>query len=243
MKLMKLYLTLMLLLTHTMGSTKNNVTLNELLGQFNEKTHPEFINLDSTSLPVNKSGMYLRKIVAEKLVQAYHDFKHKHPDIPFIIVSATRNYDYQNSIWQYKWQNLYPKYLNSKKTVNEILNYSAMPGTSRHHWGTDVDITNVDPDYFRLNPKGKILFSWLKKNMPKYGFCHVYTKGRNRGYKPEEWHWSYKPLSKYYLAKYQYYIDKKPDEIINNLTFAGHDKINLKDIIKEYVFSINKACY
>jgi len=226
-----------------MGSTKNNVTLDELIGQFNEKTHPEFIDLDSTILPVNKPSMYLRKIVTEKLIQAYDDFKRKHPDIPFIIVSATRNYDYQNNIWQYKWQNLYPKYLNSKKTVNEILNYSAMPGTSRHHWGTDVDITSVDPDYFHHDPKGKILFSWLNKNMSKYGFCRVYTEGRNRGYKPEEWHWSYKPLSKYYLAKYQYYINKKPDQIINNLTFSGHNKINLKDIIKEYVFSINKACY
>jgi len=45
-----------------------------------------------------------------------------------------------------------------------------MPTASRHHWGTDVDINSVDPDYF-MNGTGLKEYEWLKKNAYKYGFC------------------------------------------------------------------------
>jgi len=49
-----------------------------------------------------------------------------------------------------------------------------MPTASRHHWGTDVDINSVDPDYF-LNGTGLQEYEWLKKNAYKYGFCQPYS--------------------------------------------------------------------
>ncbi|WP_392566268.1 M15 family metallopeptidase [Utexia brackfieldae] len=231
------------MITNYACAAPSHIPLNELIGQFNEKQHPNYIRLDSTVLPVNKPGMYLQKEVVAKLIQAYQAFKSEHPDIPFLIVSATRNYDYQSSIWQRKWQTLYPKLKDSSKTANEILRYSSMPGTSRHHWGTDVDITSVESSYFHQNPKGKILYAWLLENMPKYGFCQSFNIGRQGGYQPEEWHWSYQPIAKQYIAEYKQYMDKQPELVMDKLNFIGHEKIPLKTLISQYVFVVNQDCY
>lgn len=232
----------LLFLSNPWAIAKTAISLNELLGQFDESKQPEFIALDKTDLPVNKPGMYLRKKVAAKLILAYHDFKQAHPNIPFVIVSATRNYSYQNAIWQRKWHALYPTTRNSAKTANAILAYSSMPGTSRHHWGTDVDITRVESNYFLQNSKGKVLYQWLKENMPKYGFCQAYSPGRNGGYNIEEWHWSYVPIAKKYLKTYHWYMKNDPKQIIQRLNFIGHNKLNMKALIMEYVFTINPQC-
>lgn len=240
-----LILTMMINSTAVLAQSNTPITipLNELIGQYNEKTHSNFIALDSTILPVNKTGMYLQKEPTKQLILAYQAFKKHHPTIPFVIVSATRNYTYQNGIWQRKWQNLFPKYKDSMQTANAILQYSSMPGTSRHHWGTDVDITSLSSDYFRKNAQGKILYAWLLENMPKFGFCQAFTEGRNSGYQPEEWHWSYQPIAKQYIHQYKEIMEQQPETIINKLTFAGHDNLTMKQIIEEYVYSVNAECY
>lgn len=118
-----------------------------------------------------------------------------------------------------------------------------MPGTSRHHWGTDVDITSVSSDYFRKDKQGKILYQWLQDNMPKYGFCQSFSEGRKGGYQPEEWHWSYKPIAKKYLAAYKITLEQNEQLIMGKLDFAGHNKIQLKSLIQEYVLDVNPDCY
>lgn len=229
--------------TFAQSDTSTVIPLNELIGQYNEKTHSNFIALDSTILPVNKKGMYLQTEPTKQLILAYQAFKKQHPTIPFVIVSATRNYTYQNGIWQRKWQNLFPQYKDAMKTASAILQYSSMPGTSRHHWGTDVDITSLSSDYFRKDTQGKILYAWLLENMPKFGFCQAFTEGRNSGYQPEEWHWSYQPIAKLYIQQYKEIMDKQPEAIIEKLTFKGHADLEMKQIIEQYVYSVNAECY
>jgi len=51
-----------------------------------------------------------------------------------------------------------------------------MPGTSRHHWGTDVDLFSLDNKFFESGD-GKIWYSWMVQNAAKYGFCQPYTAG------------------------------------------------------------------
>ncbi|WP_392558452.1 M15 family metallopeptidase [Orbus mooreae] len=234
---------LFMLFTLSATAMANSVPLNKLIGQFNEKKDSDFISLDSTVLPVNKSGMYLQKEPTQQLIKAYQDFKKQYPNIPFVIVSATRNYSYQNTIWQRKWNDLMPKIKNEQQTALNILQYSSMPGSSRHHWGTDFDITSLSSDYFKNNPQGKILHQWLEENMPKYGFCRPFNEGRNGGYQPEEWHWSYKPIAKNYLAQYQTVLQKEPEKIMDKLNFAGHNKITLQAFLQEYVLDVNSDCY
>lgn len=220
----------------------NSVSLEQLTGHFNEKNDPHFIALDETVLPVNKKGMYLQKEVALKLTQAYLDFKQEYPDIPFVIVSATRNYNYQNRIWTNKWHTQFPKFKNAQKTAESILQFSSMPGTSRHHWGTDFDITSVEPNYFANDPKGQILNAWLENNMQHYGFCKPYSENRQGGYQPEAWHWSYAPLSRGYLKTYKEHLSKDPDLLLKQFDFKGYDQIQLKELVQEFVFDINPDC-
>jgi len=53
-----------------------------------------------------------------------------------------------------------------------------MPGTSRHHWGSDVDLYSLeDIDFLKGN--GKIIYQWLTDNAASYGFCQPYTAGRH----------------------------------------------------------------
>lgn len=219
-----------------------SISIEQLTGHFDEKADLNFIALDETQLPVNKKGMYLQKEVAQQLTQAYQDFKKEHPDVPFVVVSATRNYQYQNGIWTRKWQEKYSKINDAQKTAEDILQFSSMPGTSRHHWGTDFDLTSLDPDYFVSNPKGQILNAWLIENMPKYGFCKPYTKGRNGGYQPEDWHWSYLPISRQYLTQYKEAFEQSPEKLVAQFDFKGANEITLHKLIKEFVFEIDANC-
>lgn len=141
------------------------------------------------------------------------------------IVSGTRNFNTQKAIWEQKFsgqrkvggQNLAESVKDEQRRALEILSYSSMPGTSRHHWGTDLDLHEtklagpaLHNQTFKTG-RGKEFHAWLTENAPQFGFCQPYTgnpTARNggrfaHGYQEESWHWSYKPLSAEYLRAYQ----------------------------------------
>lgn len=170
----------------------------------------------------------------------------KKEGITLKIVSATRNFYAQKTIWEAKWngtredwKDVATKYPLAKERAQAILRYSSMPGTSRHHWGTDVDINSVEPSYF-ANGNGQKVYVWLLRHGAAYGFCQPYTaKGPNRpnGYEEEKWHWSYMPLSKNFLEKYPAtvsYADIKG--------FDGDESAELLKVIDNYVQGVNKEC-
>jgi len=114
-----------------------------------------------------------------------------------------------------------------------------MPGTSRHHWGTDVDINSVDRAYFE-SPLGRKVYAWLAANAGDYGFCQTYTpKGadRPRGHEEEPWHWSYCPVAKNYLKQY---VQKVTCADLRG--FQGSDTATQLDVIANYVLAINPQC-
>lgn len=130
------------------------------------------------------------------------------------IISAYRDYERQFKIWNDK--------LLLKRSVmdfdgNTVLNmtsytpqeiikavarWSAFPGFSRHHWGTDFDI--VDETFFdnlaqiQLIPRESDFYSqgpnyyfhdWLKKNMlDLWMMPYVNNDQQNAGVGPEPWH-------------------------------------------------------
>ena len=116
-----------------------------------------------------------------------------------------------------------------------------MPGTSRHHWGTDFDLNDLTNTYFDAG-KGKAVHDWLKAHGADYGFCQVYShKGgageRTSGYEEEKWHWSYLPVASWYLK--QYPVDVGYDHITG---FQGAEAAKGIDVIKTYVEAINPEC-
>jgi LAS superfamily LD-carboxypeptidase LdcB len=136
-------------------------------------------------------------------------------------------------------QNLKSAYSNPKKRTEKILNYSSMPGTSRHHWGTDIDINNKSPDYWNTE-KGMKEYSWLSTHAKEFGFCQTYnTKEADRatGYNTEKWHWSYTPLAKNLLIQYEETVN------YSDITgFPGSKTAEELNIIEDYVSSINPEC-
>jgi LAS superfamily LD-carboxypeptidase LdcB len=114
-----------------------------------------------------------------------------------------------------------------------------VPGTSRHHWGTDIDINDANPQYFEKE-KGEKEYEWLVKNAWSFGFCQPYNqKGTDRptGYNEEKWHWSYTPIAKNLTQDYKNIIK---DEDIND--FLGDEYVVGQDLINNYVLGINTDC-
>jgi len=57
------------------------------------------------------------------------------------IVSSYRNYYRQEAIWERKYMRFTEDDgMDPFKAIDKIIEYSTIPGTSRHHWGTDIDI-------------------------------------------------------------------------------------------------------
>ena len=56
----------------------------------------------------------------------------------------------------------------------DILTYSSMPGTSRHHWGTDIDFNSLENSYFDAGDGLKV-YEFLKRCGEELGFMQVYT--------------------------------------------------------------------
>jgi hypothetical protein len=92
----------------------------------------------------------------------------------------------------------------SATRLDVILRYSAMPGASRHHWGTDVDFNSTknakwepgDPATGKKEGKLFKLGQWLQANASQAGFLQAYTPGRKAGHAEEAWHYSYEPIAK-----------------------------------------------
>ena len=155
------------------------------------------------------------------------------------IVSGTRTFNDQKAIWERKWNSLISTNKDSIAVANEILKFSSMPGTSRHHWGTDIDLVSVDPVYFESGA-GERIYKWLILHAHEYGFCQVYSNkvetGRT-GYSMEKWHWSYMPISKKYLEAFIAVINYSDLK-----GFAG-DRLSGRLKIKEnYVEGVEVNC-
>ena len=135
------------------------------------------------------------------------------------IASAFRGYDRQVRIINDKWTGARPvtdgkgrllerTQYDDQEWLNLILRFSALPGTSRHHWGTDLDIWDasaVDEEYrVQLAPSeygtsGPFfeMTRWLDELMAAgdaEGFFKPYVEDRG-GIAPEAWHISYRPAA------------------------------------------------
>lgn len=133
--------------------------------------------------------------------------------IIFKVVSSYRDYNHQNRIWERKYKRFRESGLSIIQTIEKIIEYSTIPGTSRHHWGTDIDIVdgskNISGDMLvpsKFHGEGPYcdFKEWMDKNANRFDFHLVYTDAPDRkGFKYEPWHYSYKPLSLGYLTDYK----------------------------------------
>ena len=141
------------------------------------------------------------------------------------VASSYRSFERQLSIWNDKARGLRPvldsaglplniNCLNDYEKLCAILRWSALPGCSRHHWGTDLDVydkAHMPPNYALqltvAETEGAgpfVLFhEWLQRELAEnpHGFFRPYNKDRG-GVAPEPWHLSYAPVAMEYARQF-----------------------------------------
>ena len=174
----------------------------------------------------------------------------KKDGIKLKIVSAHRGYDRQKFIWNKKFKKFTSEYsLNPVQAINEIIKYSTIPGTSRHHWGTEIDI--IDENYSEEKnvlmsskfQKDGIFYNikhWLNLNSEKFGFYITYNDNpKRKGFKHEPWHFSYAPISKKMLSLF---LKSDLKKLIQKNKIKGSEYFTEEFIEKyksEYILDIN----
>ena len=134
------------------------------------------------------------------------------------IISGFRDYNRQLQIWNNKASGKRDLFdssgnkidsttLSKKELLEAIMFYSAIPGFSRHHWGTEIDVydaVSAKKEEVQLLPseseQGGVFFKfhqWLDeiiKNNNSFGFFRPY-ENYNGGVSQEKWHLSFFPIS------------------------------------------------
>ena len=143
--------------------------------------------------------------------------------IDLVPASSFRDFGRQLAIWNGKCRGertllgasgevLDPRTLTGEQLVAAILRWSALPGASRHHWGTDMDVIDAAvlpagyavqfvPEEYAAGGVFASLNEWLHRNAAAHGFFRPYATFRG-GVQPEPWHLSYAPVASQALAQF-----------------------------------------
>ena len=173
------------------------------------------MGLDSSHLTGSDESVHLTTNTAQALLRL--QVRARAAGFDLAVASAYRSYQRQLLIFNQKaaglrsvcddvGQPLSRDQLSDSQWLHAILRYSALPGTSRHHWGSDIDVYDraaVDTDYvLQLVPneyqaQGPFaeMSDWLADLIARddaEGFFRPYAVDRG-GVAPELWHLSYRP--------------------------------------------------
>jgi len=166
------------------------------------------------------------------------------------IVSSYRSFDRQQVIFERKFIAYTDAGMTPLAAINKIIEYSTIPGTSRHHWGTDIDVIDgyqkvsgdvlVPSKYAEGQPFANFK-KWMDENSEKFGFYLVYTDNpKRRGFKYEPWHYSYAPISVPMLDAFR---SKNILQLYKNETFLGSEHFTagfLRTYIADHILDINQ---
>jgi LAS superfamily LD-carboxypeptidase LdcB len=193
-------------------------------------------------------------VAAQTLIAAAHA-----EGIDLVIVSSFRDFDRQVGIWNGKFRGERPLLardgspmdagtLDDDGKIDAILLWSALPGASRHHWGTDVDVIDraaVPASYqpqltqAEFAPTGPFarLNQWMGQNLARFGFFRPYSVDRG-GVQPEPWHLSYAPVASQALARLSLEVLA---EAISGSAMLGRERVltRLPDLYERYVRAID----
>ncbi|MGC4029377.1 MAG: M15 family metallopeptidase [Steroidobacteraceae bacterium] len=131
-------------------------------------------------------------------------------------VSGFRDFERQLAIWNGKCRGerelldrcgrpLTAAAMDEDAIVSAILHWSALPGASRHHWGSEIDVidgaawpagrpVSLLPEHYAPGGVFAGLGAWLDRHAAEHGFYRPYATDRG-GVQPEAWHLSYAPVA------------------------------------------------
>jgi LAS superfamily LD-carboxypeptidase LdcB len=190
--------------------------------------------------------------------QAFHRLQVRaaQEGIHLLSISTYRSFDRQLVIWNRKANGklailddqglpLTLDTLSERDRVFSILRWSALPGASRHHWRTDMDVYDgavISPDYqVRLTQSESAevfghLHQWLSDQIEAgtaEGFYRPYDRDRG-GTAPEPWHLSYRPQADVYARAFSL---ERWREILQQTDFALKETVltHLEEIYRRFV--------
>ena len=165
------------------------------------------------------------------------------------VVSGYRSFDRQEAIFERKYQQYTDEGMEPLEAIDRIIEYSTIPGTSRHHWGTDLDIIDgypkaegdvLVPEKFGPGGPYELMKKWMDKNAEKFGFYLVYTdQPKRRGFKYEPWHYTYAPVSIPMLTAFR---KKNILALLEKESFLGSEHFTtgfIKNYIQDNILDIN----
>ena len=82
--------------------------------------------------------------------------------------------------------------------ARQIMQATAAPGVSRHHWGTDFDFKELNAAPWAAGGTWADEAAWLRDNARFFGFIQSFETAPAPGearHMPEPWHWSYWPAA------------------------------------------------
>ncbi len=221
---------LILLIATQLGAAQ--VTVDELTGKTRNST-------GSIQLETEKAFEKMRQAALKE-------------GISITIVSGYRSYERQRQIWNRKYDTYRAQGLTPLEAFDKVVQYSTVPGTSRHHWGTDIDIIDgaitttgdvLVPEKFYGTGAYNKMKNWLDMNASGYGFEMAYPKDDNRpGFNHEPWHWSYAPLSRKRYNDYLQQIQLVP--FLRSQQISGMKEIpdeRLLRYLEEHIKGINPS--
>jgi LAS superfamily LD-carboxypeptidase LdcB len=225
--------------------TSDHINSAQLLGQTD--VHLHYV---SERVAIHKE----MKVALERMVNAA-----KKDAIELKIASGFRSFDRQLMLWNNKFSGktsiknyagnvISSAHLSPLELAHSILLYSALPGASRHHWGSDIDVyapnllakdyqLQLEPwEYSKQGPLAK-LSAWLGQYAHQFGFYFPYAHFQG-GVAEEPWHLSYLPLAQQYQQAFDVELLV---EALNNSAILGKHIIieNIDDLAKRY---INNVC-
>lgn len=208
----------------------------ELMGKTDIRLHGKNINLRKEA---HDAFLEMKKA-------AYLD------GIDLKIVSSYRNFQRQELIFERKFIRYTEEDgMEPLSAIDKIIEYSTIPGTSRHHWGTDIDIIDgyrktegdvLVPEKFEAGGPFEDFKKWMDENSETYDYHLVYTdEPKRRGFKYEPWHYSYAPIS---IPMLEAFRGKNIVQILQKETFYGAEHFTigfLKNYIQNNILDINRA--
>jgi LAS superfamily LD-carboxypeptidase LdcB len=174
-------------------------------------------------------------------------------------MSSFRDFARQLAIWNGKFSGEKPMLdaagehvdassLSDAARIDTILLWSALPGASRHHWGTDVDVVDaraIPPGYrVQLTPQEfapggpfAALGEWLEAHAARYGFFRPY-RGVRSGVAPEPWHLSFAPTAENARRKFTAAVLYKA---LNAAPVLGKEEVlrRIEELHARYVAAID----
>lgn len=179
------------------------------------------------------------------------------------IISSFRKFERQELIWNLKATGKKPllddqnnlldfESLTEKELLQAILKWSAIPGASRHHWGTDLDIydaNKLSKEEVQLTHSECInngpfaeLHTWLDDkilNNDSFNFYRPYETNRGEhAVAIEKWHISHASTAKDLLESYSFDLFVRNIEI-SNIKLKQNILDQAISLYNSYILNIN----